>query len=359
MIPPERGVVPEYQARLEQHNVLTVLWRVPLMSPDAGPVDFHHHGTPAISEDGRRVYVGAHNGAFYCVDSSCGKVLWRKVFEEQFDGEPLVHDGIVYVGSSRGQILALRETDGSLIWKYQARASVESRPVVARDQLLVMTDTNALICLDAQTGQWRWSYKREVPPGRFQIKGACSPLVDDAVYVGFSDGYMAKLNLEDGSVQVVRRIAEKGDRFTDMDSTPVLVDGMLLVTLFSRGVIALNRSLEERWVHSADGVSPLTVAGGMAYYCYGSKVEALHLGSAKPQWRFESGEQGLSRPVIARDWLLVSSVEQSLLVLDRTTGKLLQIFNPGKGASGAPAYLRDRVYWVSNGQVLYAMGLVR
>jgi len=227
----------------------------------------------------------------------------------------------------------------------------------------VASDANTLTCLDAMTGEWRWNYRREVPSGRFQVKGVATPLVvDQAVYAGFSDGYLAKLSLEDGAVLAVRKLSDKGDRFTDVDTDPLLAgDDLLLVGPFSRGVVALDPAgLKERWTHKARGVSTMVQRDDLIYYSTAdSKIEALRIDTVKPVWRFDAKKGALSKPVLAGDWLLVSSSEHSLLVLDRRDGKLLQIFNPGKGSGAAPTISGNRVYWISNGQTLYCMGIVR
>jgi hypothetical protein len=46
-------------------------------------------------------------------------------------------------------------------------------------------------------------------------------------------------------------------------------------------------------------------------------------------------------------------------VLEQSTGRLLQVFNPGKGSFSRPSVQGTRAYWVSNGQTLYAMSVVR
>lgn len=360
-LPPERNVMPEYPARAAQHQVLSVVWRVPLMTADAEPVEHHHHGQPAVSQDGERLYVGSYDGTFYCIQAASGKVLWRKLVSGPFDSQPLVADGVVYAGSGGGELYAWRETDGQLLWSYKAGSAIDSEPVLTGDHLLFATDSNSIICLHAMTGEWRWSYRRDVPAGRFQVKGVARPLlVDDVVYAGFSDGTLAKLALADGALLAVRKLAERGDRFTDVDTQPLLVDGdLLLVGPFSRGVVALEpRELRERWNHKAKGISSMAKRGRTVFYTTAdSKVEALRVDSGRPVWRFDALEGALSRPVLAGNWLLVSSSEHSLLVIDSSDGHLLQVFNPGKGSGAAPAVAGKRVYWVSNGQTLYCMAL--
>ncbi len=357
---PEAETLPENAGRLKQHEVLSVRWRVKLMEVDARPVEQHHHGAPAVSQDGLRVFVGSYDGAFYAIDSNTGKVLWRKLTKAKFAGSSLAADGLVFAGATSGEMFAFRESDGQIMWTHRSQAAVEGMPVLAGDRLLFMTNTNQVICLDAQTGEWRWSYKRDVPTGRFQVQGVCDPLVhDDQVYVGFSDGFAARLNLQDGSVQAVRRLSKSGARFSDVDGSPLMVDDTVVMTEFSSGVLALDpQSLEERWSHQVEGASRLVRNGGLLFYSSSlSNVEALRVKDAELQWRFKAGKGSLSHPVLAGDWLLVSSGEHSLLVLDQATGKLLQIFNPGKGSGSPPAVVGQKVFWLSNGQILYGMRL--
>jgi outer membrane protein assembly factor BamB len=211
-----------------------------------------------------------------------------------------------------------------------------------------------------QTGKWLWTYRREVPSNRFQVKGVSNPLVvKDTVFVGFSDGTLVKVNAEDGGLLAVKKLSKDKEPFTDVDTDPLLVDGMLLVASFGNGLKALNPdSLEEIWHHQAKGVSSVCTRSGVVYFTTAnSKVCSLRVKDGSPVWRFNAKKGNLSRPVLAGDWLLVSSSEQSLLVLDGRDGHLLQIFNPGKGSSSPPLVAGPRVFWISNGQILYALGL--
>ncbi len=368
LVPPERNEIPEYPARKIQHQVLSVRWRVPMMEPDRSPVEQHHHGQPAIAPGGRRVYAGAHDGSFYCLDAASGRIVWRKLVDGPFDSAPLVAGGVVYAGSGGGGLYAWRATDGELLWSHREQAGIYTRPVLAQDVLLVATDANSLVALDALSGERRWSYSRDVPSGRFQVKGVAQPLVvDGVVFMGFSDGSLAKLSLADGSVLAVRKLARREARFTDVDGDPHLVsEDLLLVGTFSDGVLGLDPAdLSQRWQHEADGASGFVRSGDWVYYSTAdSKVEALRLDrigatDSVLAWRFDAKQGALSRPVQAGPWLLVSSSEHSLLVLDRSDGNLLQVFNPGKGSAAPPAVGSGRIYWVSNGQILYCMDLAR
>jgi outer membrane protein assembly factor BamB len=233
---------------------------------------------------------------------------------------------------------------------------------VVDDRVLVMTDTNTLLCLEAQTGKWIWNYRRDVPSGRFQVKGVSRPIVlDGKVYAGFSDGFLAMLSLKDGGVLGLKKLASKDAKFTDADTDPLVVDKNLVVGSFSSGVIALDLDgLKEKWRYKAPGPSSVALAKGILYFTTAnSRVVALDAKNARPLWVFKAKKGELSRPVVAGNWLLISSREYSLLVLDRATGMLVQLFNPGKGSNSAPAIHRDRLFWVSNGEILYSMGITQ
>jgi outer membrane protein assembly factor BamB len=150
------------------------------------------------------------------------------------------------------------------------------------------------------------------------------------------------------------------DSFLDVDTDPLLLDDTLYVASFKSGILALDpRSLKERWRFGAEGPSSLVYRDGLLYFTTAdAKVVALDAKLGKPAWTFSARKGGLSRPVLADRWLLVSSEEYSLMALDRRNGTLVQLFNPGKGASAAPAVSGSRVFWVSNGETLYSMELV-
>lgn len=362
LAPPEKNVLPDYHSSTAKHRVLSVIWRNALVDPDNISLDQHHHGTPATSQDGRRVYAGGVDGSFHCFDTEKGKLIWRKFTEGPVESEPTVKDGTVFVGSGDGNLYAFRATDGELLWTYRTAASLPGRPVVAGDNVLIMTHLNNLICLDANTGKWRWGYRRDVPVGRFQVKGVANPTVSgDAVYAGFSDGALVTLSLKDGSPREVKHLAGTNDRFLDVDTDPLLIDNTLYAASFKSGILALDpQSLKERWRFETEGPSSLVYRDGLLYFTTASsKVVALDAKEGKPVWTFSARKGGLSRPVVADSWLLVSSEEYSLMALDRHSGALVQLFNPGKGASAAPAVSGSRIFWVSNGETLYSMELVR
>ncbi len=361
--PPVRNEIPEYPARAVQHSVLSVLWRVSLSSSDSEPVEKDQFSSPAVDSDGLRVFVGSFSGIFGCYDARTGKTLWTNLVEGPFDATPLVSDGIVYAGTGAGKLFAWRKTDGGLLWSYTASSSIDATPLLESDKLIIATDSNELTCLDSMTGKWFWTYKRDVPSGKFQLKGISRPMVHDgAVFVGFSDGSVAKLSLDDGSVLSLKKLSKSTDGFSDVDSEPVFIDeDTVLFGTYSEGLVAMATSdLRIKWTHKAKIISSMAMSkNGVVYYSTSdSKIEAFDTKSKRLIWRFDARKGALSKPIITKTWIMVSSGEHSLLVLDARTGQLLQVFNPGKGSNSAPTIHGNKAFWISNGQTLYGMSLV-
>jgi outer membrane protein assembly factor BamB len=360
---PVKNEMPTYTRSNAKHRVLTVLWRVNLVDPDTFSKEYHKHGIPAVSDDGERVFAGAFDGSVYCLGAKTGKMIWRKFTNGPVEGQPKVAGGVVYVGSNDGNLYAFRTSDGELLWEAKMPGSVSGNPVIHKDRVMIMTDVNAVVCLEAQTGKWLWSYRRNIPTGRFQVKGVADPVViGDLVYTGFSDGYLVALSFQDGTVQNSTRLSGKDDHFTDVDTTPLKIDGNLLTGSFSQGLVSLDPvSFTQHWNYKVEGPSSLGISKDEVLYVStaNSKVVALKAADGKPLWVFNAKKGELSQPAVSGNWILISSQEYSLLVLDRNTGRLIQIFNPGKGANAAPAIHGDRAYWISNGETLYAMAVTQ
>jgi outer membrane protein assembly factor BamB len=327
------------------------------------PVETRRQGSPAVSQDGRKVFVGGLDGTLRCLDSESGKTIWVRASGGAFDSTPVAMDEVLAAGNADGWIGLVRQSDGRTVWQHRVQGAFVGKPVFSGGQVYFMMGNDNLIAIDVASGAWKWAYKRDVPVGRFKVVGTSNPLVDgERLALGFADGNVVLLNRADGNPITLRNLAKSGDRFTDVDSEPVLLGGSLIVSSFSSGLFGLDpATLEEKWSLPLIGASSPAVHGSMLYISDGgSRVLAIDLASGKPviRWVFKSEKGDLSRPVVAGRWLLVSSSVYSLIVLERASGKVVQVFNPGKGATSAPTVAGNRLFWVSNGETLYCMDIV-
>lgn len=124
--------------------------------------------TPALS--GGRVYFGASNRMFYCLDAATGKVKWRR----RLQGAP-VHPAVVagetiVVAASNSVVYFLSARGGSILFWETVPSRVVYPPVPAGPLVLVSSASRDVAALDIKT-------QKRV--GQYQAGG---PLVSGAVW---------------------------------------------------------------------------------------------------------------------------------------------------------------------------------
>ena len=97
------------------------------------------YSSPAVSSDGKVVYVGSGDNNLYAVDAVNGSKIWSFLTGNLVQSSPAVSsDGkVVYVGSDDTNLYAVDAVNGSKIWSFQTGGDVESSPAVSSDGKVV------------------------------------------------------------------------------------------------------------------------------------------------------------------------------------------------------------------------------
>jgi outer membrane protein assembly factor BamB len=355
--PPETG-----EEHVHPAGVVGLRWRTQL----------HQHGlfeaTPEECAGGvvaqGRLVIGSRAGSIVGVGTDHGQIEWATPASGGIDSQARLDPAHnqVYVGTDDGTLHALDATGGKVRWSYHAKGAIEREPELAGDTVYVATAADRVFALDAVTGKWRWQYERETPEG-FTIHGYAGPkMYGSDLLIGFSDGYLVSLSGATGDVVWARSLAAVSDQFVDVDSTPTVVGNVIYVSSYSGGLYSLDgKDGAVRWRVGIEGVGAVRVAGQRLYFA--APRQGLHAADLDGHilWR-----QGLTRagdltaPMVVGPYLVFSGSRAGLFVVDRETGKLLEIFNPGSGIC-APATIdpnTQRLYVLSNGGALYALDLI-
>lgn len=339
---------------------LEVRWRRLLTPPDL--VEYKPQEFAAAATDGERVFIGSRGGTFFALRPRDGELVWKIHIEGGVSGQPLYLPqlGTLFVGGDDGALRALDPATGHEKWVYRTKGPICAAPVFDDGLLYFTNGENRIYALDARTGAWKWQYDRE-PPESFTIRGFASPLLfGGRAYVGFADGYLAALNAKSGDVIWARSLGGEGQRFADVDSTPVLVDGTLYVSSFGGGVFALEPGDGGvKWRYEVEGANTVRVDGGRVYFAATrAGLHCLDL-AGRLVWRQALSKQGeLSAPVlVGRRLLLLSSSEGGTYVVDRASGTLLQLFDPGHGVAAMPFSDGTQVYLLTNTGFFYAFAI--
>jgi len=352
--------------------------------------ELHQHGlfepTPEECASGAvtggKLVIGSRAGSIVAVDTEHGHIEWATQASGGIDSQArydAAHDQ-VYVGSDDGTLFAVEPGQGKVRWSYHAKGAIERPPEVGGDMVYLATAADKVFALEAATGKWRWQYDRETPEG-FTIHGYAGPRVFDpaagakaaaagdsagrsraaSVLAGFADGYLVSLDGGSGEVVWARSLAAASDQFVDVDSTPTIVGDVVYASSYSGGLYALDaRDGTIRWRIGIEGVGTVRALGERLYFA--APREGLHAATLDGHvvWRQGLTQAGdLTTPTAAGRLLVFSGSRAGLFIVDRDSGKLLDVFNPGSGIC-APATLDPaggRLYVLSNGGALYALDL--
>jgi outer membrane protein assembly factor BamB len=290
-----------------------------------------------------------------------GRLGWSTRGWGSIDGEARFDEGHgqVYVGTDDGTFYALDPALGTVRWSYKGRGAIERRPELSADSVYVTSSADRVVAFEARTGTVRWQYERESPEG-FTIHGhAGARLVEGVVYAGFSDGYLVALDGATGDPIWTRSLAGASDQFVDVDTTPTVVENMLVASSYSGGLWALRaKDSEVQWRLGIEGVSAIGIGGGRIYVAAPRDGLAALTRQGHVLWRQGLADAGdLTPPVAVGPYLVFAASRDGLFVIDRESGKLLQIFNPGRGMCAAPAIdsKARRMYALANSGSLYAL----
>jgi outer membrane protein assembly factor BamB len=350
-------------------GMLQIRWRVQL----------HEHGlfepSPEECASGvlahGRFVIGSRAGNVVGVDPAQGHVDWSVGISGGVDGDARYDPDLdqVYVGADDGSFYALDAQRGTTRWSYRGKGAIERAAAfggrgASEGLVYAGTASDRIFALEAATGKWRWGYERETPEG-FTIHGYSGPrLSGGRVFAGFADGFLVSLAAGTGEVQWARSLAAASDQFVDVDATPVLVSAagagdVLFTASYSGGLYAVDpRDGNVRWRVPTEGVGAIAPFGDRLYFAAPRQgLQATDL-EGHVIWRQGLTEAGdLTPPLVVGRYLVFSGSRAGLFVVDRDSGELRELFNPGQGicASATLDLAARRLYILSNGGTLYAL----
>lgn len=329
-------------------------------------VEPQEFASPAVYAD--TLFVGSANGWFQALRASNGAVRWRKQIGS-VSSAPLVLGTTLFVGTNDGTLVCLDAQTGVEKWRYQSRGPIQQTPVPTSELIVFSNEADEVIAVDSISGKFKWRYKGETPE-EYTLRGHAGVAADgELIYTGFSNGTLAALRRDTGSIAWSTSLKGEADRFMDVDATPIILDGTLYASSSSGGVYALDKATGlVKWrvpfwditIPSTSGnVGGLTSDGKTIY------VSVADLGTyaidlnGNVVWRVGARGGGEpATPVVFGDVLVYSLAKDGMFIADRKTGATLEYFDPGDGVSAAPTITSDgRLYVMSNRGILYAFDL--
>lgn len=172
--------------------------------------------SPAVVDG--KLFIGANDSTFYCIQASDGTVLWKKKTSGWITSSPLIHSGMVVVGSRDGHIYLFDVQTGDIISKLCGGVQLSSPGVTANGKILTglgpWEDGFALYEWDHADPQWTIGF------GQMSYS---SPAIDqNTAVIGANDAKLYGINLE--SKDTIWSFKTAGGIFM---STPAIDSGIV------------------------------------------------------------------------------------------------------------------------------------
>jgi outer membrane protein assembly factor BamB len=352
---------PAASAKSAPLEVLNLRWHKKLVTRELLDYRPQEWATPAFGENGV-LFVGSSAKRLWALRVQDGTPVWKLNTLGAISSTPLYSSTYktLFFGADDGKMYAVDKGTGKVRWRYATQGTVNREPALSEGFLLFTSSEGRVYGLDAKTGKWRWQYERELPEG-FTIKGYAGVAVQGSTaFTGFADGTLVALRAYSGDVIWTRRLTGTKKRFVDLDSTPVLADGLLLATSYAGGVYAISPDTGSiRWQFPVEGAAGLLVHRDLIYFT-SPKMGVVALDRAgRIVWRQAIMKGIPSTPVAAGPFLFICGSETGLYVVSARTGRLLQFFDPGHGISAPPAARSGYLSVVTNQGWLYTFFVSR
>ncbi|MCA1922593.1 outer membrane protein assembly factor BamB [Buttiauxella noackiae] len=341
-------------------------------SVGSGIGDFYSNLHPAW-QDGN-IYAADRRGTVKAVNADDGKEVWSVDLSEKtnfyssnlpalLSGGVTVDGAHVYIGSEKAQVYALNTSDGSIAWQSKAAGEVLSRPVVSDGLVLVHTSNGQLQAFDETDGAVKWTVNLDMPA--LSLRGESAPAVAfGAAIVGGDNGRVSAVLMKQGQLIWQQRISQATgateiDRLNDVDTTPVIVNGVVYALAYNGNLTALDlRSGQVMWKRELGSVNDFIVDANRIFLVdQNDRVVALNADGGVTLWtQSDLLHRNLTSPVLYNGYLVVGDSEGYMHWINADDGRFVaQQKVDSSGFQTEPVVASDKLLIQAKDGTLYAI----
>lgn len=308
------------------------------------------------------IYAADHKGRVAAVNADNGDKIWEKKTDLRFSGGPGVEGNLLVMGSLDGEVQAFDASNGNELWRAQASSEVLAAPAIADGIVVVRCIDGRIFGFDQNNGNRLWIHDRSVP--LLTLRGNAELLIRaGTVFVGYDDGTLVALRLQDGAVAWEQSFVNPEgrtelDRLADVGDKMVMVATDLIVSSYKNRVTALaaesGRLLWFKDISSSTGV--LVERTNLALSDSNGEVWLLDRRNGSTMWKQDKLlNRGLTRPAIYGSQVVVGDAQGYLHWIDIESGEFVARVREGKkGFAGAPFTVGTTLYVLTHEGTLAA-----
>ena len=334
--------------------------------------DFYSNLHPAWQDS--TIYAADRHGVVKAVSADDGREVWKVDLSEKtgffssnipalLSGGLTVDGAHLYVGSEKAKVFALNTSDGSIAWQAKVAGEALSRPVISDGLVLVHTSNGMLQALNEADGAVKWTVNLDMPS--LSLRGESAPATAfGAAIVGGDNGRVSAVLMQQGQIIWQQRISQATgateiDRLSDVDTTPVIVNGVVYALAYNGNLTALDlRSGQIMWKREMGSVNDFIVDANRIYLVdQNDRVVALNADGGVTLWtQSDLLHRNLTAPVLYNGYLVVGDSEGYMHWLNADDGRFVaQQKVDSSGFQTTPVVASDKLLIQAKDGTLYAI----
>ena len=290
-----------------------------------------------------------------------GKLNWKKNLNIDLSSGVGKSFDSLFVTSIDGEVFSLDFSDGNLNWSSAVEGESLSVPSSNGDIVAVQTTNGKITALNLKDGKFRWEYVSVLPS--LSLRGSSSPIFDDgALYVGFANGNLAKIEPRSGVVEweipiTISKGSSEIERIIDVDSKPSVSSGIAFAASYQGDVSAINvltgRVIWRKSFSTTKDV--LEVERNVYVVDEESEIQAFSGLTGVSLWKTKDYRlRNLTSPVRLKNYLVLGDYEGYLHFLDINSGSTIGRYRVSRsGILSLKSYKNSLVCLDISGRLTY------
>lgn len=325
---------------------VTKSWTDALEGTDGQYINLH------IGQQTNSLYVAGYKGKVFAINADTGATLWEQKLNAHIISGVAVGQHLAVVGTSNGDIVAFNTNTGEILWRHSVGNQVLGLATIAQGYVIVKTVAGDVIALTSSNGAQKWDYKGNAPQLILRASGQ-PQVIGNHVIIGFADGKIGQLNLNNGSIVWQQAIAiPQGSfpvqRMVDISASPVVKAGIIYATTYQGNIAALELATGQVvWNHKLSSYTGLILQANNIYVTDAqSHVWKFQQSDGGVVWRQKALQaRTISAPAVLKDYVIVGDAEGYLHWMSASNGGFVAREKFGSDAiHTAPVVINNTLY---------------
>lgn len=305
---------------------------------------------PAI--DNELIYTTDIKGRVSAINLTNGRTVWTTRYKDMtFTSNIAADQSAIYLGTNQGKIVKLNKSNGQLVWTAEVPSTVVAAPIANGHNVYVKTINEELSAFSSDDAKLKWTDQQSLPS--LVLRDSSSPVLDgDNVLVGYANGKLINYNSASGQALWSKQLTvSEGktdvERMVDIDTTPVIKNGIIYAANYQGSLAALDSEQETQlWQNKVSTYNNIALDDNNIYLTDNdSNVRAYSQTTGRELWKQDKLKyRELSAPVVIGNNVITADKEGYIHFLSSSDGHFIaRVKSSPDGISADPMVINQNV----------------